>query len=219
MVNESDVFRFDSDDEEVIKAQLKELFDKEESIEGLSEIKLALKGKNKNVLAVVFKEAMKNENLKNKQLLLNIICLLKAYFTFDESFFQSEDIFFNNTITLIDLKKVLKDDIENLSYRIALYFISICRSLNKVEYTMLDSYQPLPYFYHTLFLTLDMITLSSILCSVKEGSFSNCCLVRDANLYFDSLMNKYMIGNELMNSFLNPLIQKEGQNGTKVEIQ
>ena len=207
MFDQNTVIHFESDNEEEIKKTLKELFEYEDTLEKNSEVKLDLKDKNLDVIALVLREAMNNDNLKNSQLILNIVCLLKTYLTFDSSFFESEDIYITSTIKLIDLKKKLKKEIESVSYRLGIYFISICKSLNKVEYTMLDSYKALPNLYHTILLTTDMITISSILCGVKEGSFSECILVRDANMYFNSIVSTYRLGNELMTNFLAPILE------------
>lgn len=211
MLDQNSVIHFESDDEEYLKKTLDELFQYEDTLEDNSNVKLDLKDKSTETKAFVLRYALHNEGLKNQQLLLNLLCLLKSYFTFDQSFFESEDIYISNTVQLIDLKKMLKEDLTEVSRKIAIYFLSICRSLNKVEYTMLDSYKPLPNLYHMIFLTTDMITISSILCNVNDGSFSECSLVRDANLYFNAIMSKYRIGNEMMNGFLAPLLKQFGE--------
>lgn len=208
MFDQNTVIHFENENKDEIKKTLDELFAYEETLEDNSNVKLDLKGKSLDTIAFVLKEAMNNPELKNIQLLTNVLCLLKSYFTFDSSFFDSEDIYVNKSVELIDLKRRLKEDIDRVSRQVAIYFLSICRSLNKVEYTMLDSYRPLPNLYHTIFLTTDMVTISSILCDVKDGSFSECSLVRDANLYFNSIMSKYRIGNEMMNEFLRPILKQ-----------
>ena len=171
MLDQNTVVSFDTNDKKEISAKLQELFEYEDTLESNSSVKLDLKGKDLNTIAFVLKEAMNNDALKNTQLILNIMCMLKSYFTFDQSFFDSPDIYVNSTVDIVDLKDMLREDIEKMSYRIGIYFISICKSLNKVEYTMLDSYKPLPNLYHTIMLTTDMITISSILCNIKSGSF------------------------------------------------
>ena len=211
MLDQNTVVSFDTNDKKEISAKLQELFEYEDTLESNSSVKLDLKGKDLNTIAFVLKEAMNNDALKNTQLILNIMCMLKSYFTFDQSFFDSPDIYVNSTVDIVDLKDMLREDIEKMSYRIGIYFISICKSLNKVEYTMLDSYKPLPNLYHTIMLTTDMITISSILCNIKSGSFEECSLIRDANLYFSSIANKYCFGNVLLNEFLKPILNEEGE--------
>ena len=216
MLDQNSVITFDTDDKKEISDKLKELFEYENTLEKNSSVKLDLKGKDLDTIAFVLREAMNNNELKNTQLILNIVCMLKSYFTFDQSFFESPDIYVNNTISLVDLKELLHDDIERMSYRLGIYFISICKSLNKVEYTMLDTYTQLPSLYHTLMLTLDMITISSILCNIKGGSFEECSLVRDANLYFNEIAHKYCVGNALMNEFLDKVMKSEGTNNENI---
>ena len=207
MLTQDSVIKFDDDNEEIIRKQLRELFEYEDTLETNSNVKLDLKGKSLDVIAIALDEAMSNDNLRNSQLILNIVCLLKTYLTFDKSFFDAEDIYVTNTISLIDLKKKLKGKIDLVSRRLCIYFISICKSLNKLEYTMLDSYKALPNLYHTILMTTDMVTISSILCGVKDGSFSECILVRDANLYFNAIVEKYFVGHTLMNHFLDPILK------------
>lgn len=57
---------------------------------------------------------------------------------------------------MLDVKLALKDKIDIASGKIADYFISLFRSANKFEYTMLDSYIDLPPFYNMLFMTYDL---------------------------------------------------------------
>jgi hypothetical protein len=51
---------------------------------------------------------------------------------------------------------------------ISAYFISLFRSLSKTEYTILDSYVELPDFFKAIFLSNDLVTISSILSTVPN---------------------------------------------------
>ena len=108
MFDQNTVIHFENENKDEIKKTLDELFAYEETLEDNSNVKLDLKGKSLDTIAFVLKEALNNSELKNVQLLTNVLCLLKSYFTFDSSFFESEDIYVNKSVELIDLKRRLK---------------------------------------------------------------------------------------------------------------
>ena len=105
----------------------------------------------------------------------------------------------------LDIKIALQDEIQQISNLIANYFISIFRSINKTEYTVLDSYEEMPDFFKSVFLASDLVTLSSILAVVPKDYMFNLKFIKGAHLYVSQIIQRYQLASTLMDNFFRDL--------------
>lgn len=64
------------------------------------------------MFSFVFKNIL---DIRNASLILNLLNLIRPYNTFDDEFFKSENIMFNDIEQFLDLKMTFSDEIEKLS--------------------------------------------------------------------------------------------------------
>lgn len=170
---------------------------------------LDLKQLDTEKLADVFRYALKQENLNDPLLILNIINLIKVYNSLDDAFFQSPDIYFDSIEELLDLKLEISSELAEFTKKVSLYFISLFKSYNKFHYTMNDKHYKLPNIYKSIFLSTDLLTLSGIFADSENFDTSECILVEDAILYLTSLLMKGSMSFELIEMFLKDNVEKE----------
>lgn len=170
---------------------------------------LDLKELDTEKLASVFRYALKQEDLNDPLLILNIINLIKVYNSLDDAFFQSPDIYFDSIEELLDLKLEISSELAEFTKKVSLYFISLFKSYNKFHYTMNDKHYKLPNIYKSIFLSTDLLTLSGIFADSENFDTSECILVEDAILYLTSLLMKGSMSFELIEMFLKDNTEKE----------
>ena len=166
------------------------------------------KGFNTQVLIDLFKCIMNIDfinQLSNDSLIINVMSLIKQYNTFNDEFFSDDRIFFDSIEQFLDTKIALQDEMQQISNLIANYFISIFRSINKTEYTVLDSYEEMPDFFKSVFLASDLVTLSSILAVVPKDYMFNLKFIKGAHLYVSQIIQRYQLASTLMDNFFRDL--------------
>lgn len=209
---------FDKDvsDEEVI-SKLDLLFEYEPKYftTSQSDILVDLKNHSTHIKEVALRHAMQNDGLKNYSLILNIMILIKDFTHFGDTVFKNPEIYYNSFDEIIDIE--LTDDINDLKKRIAMYFFSLFKSLQKVEYASIDTDINLPNFFHTLFLTTDFVTISGLIANLNEVDFK-LLKIRHANVYVEALSNKYALGDALLSSFLGE-IKSEREDKMKKQLR
>lgn len=132
-------------------------------------IKIHLKKLETSKLIEIFKYMFKNIlEIRNISMLLNIINIAKTYNTFDDSFFENEDVFIDSIEQFLDVKLDLEDQITAFNQNLVEVFLSICRSSNKMEYSLLDDYEDLPLCYNIIFNSIDIMTICGII-STLDG--------------------------------------------------
>ena len=167
-------------------------------------IKLEKPGFNTQTIIDLFKRLMTIDfinNLSNDSLIINIMSLIKQYNTFNDKFFSDDRIFFSSIEQFLDVKIALQKEIQQISFLIAEYFISIIRSINKTEYTVLDSYEEMPDFFKSVFLASDLVALSSILAIVPKEHTFNLKFIKGAHLYISQIIQRYQLASTLMDNF------------------
>lgn len=148
----------------------------------------------------VFKKLLSSEDIKNPIFILNVLNLIKNYNDFDDSFFSNDLIYFESIVEHLDMRINLDSDIYNLQKKVALYYLSLFSSIERVEYTILDEYEELPQFIKALFLTSNIITMSGIISRVKDLNIKEFLQIKNANFYLTNLLNEYTLSGVLVNS-------------------
>ncbi len=175
----------------------------EDNANSLVSIQFHGKGLSTDTIIQIYSYLLENlEQIHNSCLVMNIMSILKSYNTFDNSYFSDDRIFISSISQMLDVKLALKDKIDIASGKIADYFISLFRSANKFEYTMLDSYIDLPPFYNMLFMTYDLQSICTIMSNVKQDHQYKHISIRNAYIYLGHLAKTYIATTDLVQSFL-----------------
>lgn len=194
----------DSIDETILLENLKSLYDFETNLYTKNEkfdINLNLKNLSIELVTKAISFSLKYENLTDKNMILNIINLIKIDNNLDDSFFIDKNVYFNDIEDFIDLKLELKDELEAFVKQLSIYFISLFKSYNKLTYTPQDVYIKLPNIYSIILLSLDFLTLSGIFSVSKPFSTSECIYIENSLAYITTLLQKNTLCIDLMNSF------------------
>lgn len=147
------------------------------------------------------------QTISNDSLILNIMSIIKSYNTFSEEYFNDPRIFFSSIEQFLDVKISLQNEIQDLMNLISTYFISLFRSLSKIEYTALDSYVDIPEFFKVVFLSNDLVTLSGILAAVPADYKYKLKFLKNAHLFINHLIGDYSNASIFMKDFLEKRIK------------
>lgn len=163
---------------------------------------LDLKVLSKEQLIQAYKVILKIENNKNQVLLLNLLNVIKTYNDYDsESFFNNKLIYISSIMDYLDIRIALQDEIQEFQNKLAIYFYSLFRSLDKAEYTILDPYITIPSTFYSLLRSSDLITISGIISRTKFTS-DDLLYVTNALDIVESLSDKLTTGSFLISSIL-----------------
>lgn len=75
------------------------------------------------------KSAIKDEGLRNVNVIVNISLLLKRFNGFDDEIFERDDVYFDSMVELIDAKLELQSDLDDLRKKIVGLYLSVIKSL------------------------------------------------------------------------------------------
>lgn len=166
-------------------------------------IKIHLKKLETSKLIEIFKYMFKNIlEIRNISMLLNIINIAKTYNTFDDSFFENEDVFIDSIEQFLDVKLDLEDQITAFNQNLVEVFLSICRSSNKMEYSLLDDYEDLPLCYNIIFNSIDIMTICGIISTLDGKQTFNLKKYKNSFQIIDSIFSQYAIANKMITSIL-----------------
>lgn len=144
----------------------------------------------------ILKYAITNLDLIDSSLILNIFNLVKGYNTFDDSFFESEEIMINNLEEFLDIKSGLKTELDELTKEIARYYISILKTAGVTDFPANNLPKVMPFLYQRIFYISDFISLSNIIRKFTE--VTDLIYVENAESYLNALANRYVFANILM---------------------
>ena len=77
--------------------------------------------------------ALKTPALKNPTFLMNVYCIIKGNNTFDEAYFEHEQVFLNDEVELLDIFDDLEKEIQEVTYKTAEYYVSMLKTCNLIE--------------------------------------------------------------------------------------
>ena len=133
-----------SDKSENIEIRFKDTVSKETLLKSLQEL-WAYEIESDHILDIFIKNlsydfrkdalglALKTENQKNPIFLMNVFCLIKGYNTFEESYFEHEQVFLNDEIEFLDIFDDLEEEIRTVTLKTAEYYVSMLKTCNLVE--------------------------------------------------------------------------------------
>lgn len=180
---------------------LNKIYVLEESEEFKDIILTRLKNLNVDLIIEALRISLTRETLKDPLMLLNIINLVKVYNTLEDSFFEDENIYFNDMEDLLDVRLELREEVNAFSKQLSIYFISLIKSYSKTTFLPTDEYISLPAAYKSIILSTDFYTLSGIFAAGEQFDTTNCPYVIDAMECLSTLFLKNSVSLNLFENF------------------
>lgn len=154
--------------------------------------------------------ALKTPELKNPIFLMNVFCLIKGYNTFEESYFEHEQVFLNDEVEYLDIFDDLEQEIKDVTYKTAEYYVSMLKTCNLVEAVENNpNAVAMENIYVYLFNSMDVTILAKILSSVKDPSiWETKKIVFNSLGYLGTIAEKFIFANTIMDMIGRDIMEK-----------
>lgn len=200
-----DEIQFDTDKTDELAFLLSQLLDYEEKLFDIKNVSgktfnIDLKGKSTDDLIAIYRFLLSREALVNARLILNLQLFINGYSTYDDTLFESKEIYLNSIEQVLDIKLALRQDFKDFQSKISYWFLACLKSMHKVEYTALDSIVILPPIYKRILLASNLMNLSTILSKSSNIETEHLPLVEDAFPIIMELASSSAIANKLIQS-------------------
>lgn len=209
------------DEQEIIKVCFSNDIDREEFLECLKQLwQYEIDSKNtvniliKNLSYDYRKEALslalKTPEIRNPIFLMNIFCLIKGYNTFEESYFEHEQVFLNDEIEFLDIFDDLEEEIKEVTYKTAEYYISMIKTCNLIEAVENNpNAVAMENIYVYLFNAVDVTILARILSSVKDPTvWETKKIVLNSLGFLGQIAEKFVFANTVINLIGKNILEK-----------
>lgn len=145
--------------------------------------------------------ALKTPMLNDPIFLSNIFCLIKGYNTFEEAYFQHEQVFLNDEVEYLDIFDDLEEEIAEVTKKTAEYYVSMLKTCNLVEAVENNpNAVEMETMYVFLFNSMDVTILAKILSSVSDPSiWETKKIVLNSLGYLAQIAEKFVFTNTIMN--------------------
>lgn len=196
-------FATDKTDELVfLLTQLLDYEEKQFDIKNVSgkTFNIDLKGKSTDDLIAIYRFLLQRESLVNTRLILNLQLFINGYSTYDDSLFESKEVYLTSIEQVLDIKLALRQEFKDFQSKISYWFLACIKSMHKVEYTALDPIVTLPPLYKRILLASNLMNLSTILSKSSSIKTGDLPLVEDAFPVMMELVSLATIANKLMQS-------------------
>lgn len=159
-------------------------------------------------------EALKTTQLKNPIFLMNVFCLIKGYNTFEDAYFEHEQVFLNDEVEFLDIFDDLETEIGEVTKQLAEYYVSMLKTCNLIDGVENNPntvrIEPL---YEYLFTSVDVVILARILSSVKDPAiWETKKIVYNSLGYLGAIAEKFVFTNSILNVFGEDFLQKVKDN-------
>ncbi len=159
-------------------------------------------------------EALKTTQLRNPIFLMNVFCLIKGYNTFEDAYFEHEQVFLNDEVEFLDIFDDLETEIGEVTKRLAEYYVSMLKTCN-----LIDGVENNPNtvriesLYEYLFTSVDVVILARILSSVKDPTiWETKKIVYNSLGYLGAIAEKFVFTNSILNVFSEDFLRKVKDN-------
>ena len=159
-------------------------------------------------------EALKTTQLRNPIFLMNIFCLIKGYNTFEDAYFEHEQVFLNDEVEFLDIFDDLETEIGEVTKQLAEYYVSMLKTCN-----LIDGVENNPNtvriesLYEYLFTSVDVVILARILSSVKDPTIKKTKkIVYNSLGYLGAIAEKFVFTNSILNVFSEDFLRKVKNN-------
>lgn len=159
-------------------------------------------------------EALKTTQLRNPIFLMNVFCLIKGYNTFEDAYFEHEQVFLNDEVEFLDIFDDLETEIGEVTKQLAEYYVSMLKTCNLIDGVENNPntvrIEPL---YEYLFTSVDVVILARILSSVKDPAiWETKKIVYNSLGYLGAIAEKFVFTNSILNVFSEDFLQKVKDN-------
>lgn len=154
--------------------------------------------------------ALKTSTLRDPIFLANIFCLIKGYNTFDESYFEHEQVFLNDEVEFLDIFDDLEEEIKIVTLNMAEYYVSMLKTCNLTEAVENNpNAVKLDFLYEYLFGASDTIILAKILSSVHDSSiWETKKVVLNSLTYLGMIAEKFVFASSVLNILSKEILEK-----------
>ncbi len=154
--------------------------------------------------------ALKTPSLQNPVFLQNIFCLIKGYNTFEEAYFEHEQVFLNDEVEFLDIFDDLEEEIKEVTYQTAEYYVSMLKTCNLVEGVENNpNAVEMENLYIYLFNAMDVTILAKVLSSVKDSSiWETKKIVLNSLGYLGQIAEKFVFTNTVMDLFGSEILKR-----------
>lgn len=173
----------------------------EESIENFSlysTFNLSIKQLPFEFRSQYFKKILETKQFVDPISITNVLVLVKSNLSLDDEFFNNNFIFVNDIEEMLDIKLECKAAISQFIKELSIWYVSILRSLHKVEVNFLEDAVDLPNIYSIAINSMSFLDLSDILAKSSDFSVSQLHIVKNAYSIFCKLVDKQKISNALL---------------------
>jgi len=191
----------DNIQEETLLKELEKIFNYQCTLKTVN-LTVNIKNQPKTSKISAFKMALNRLDIKDPLFILNIMNMARIYRVLGDEMFEQNDVFFNSSQELLDIKLACKNELNIFRKELSKYFIATLQSFPKVKFTPTDIAEELPNIFKIIFKTTDLLTLCGILRVSPEFSTADCPTIFNAFEYVASFVSTTSIGMELMNEFL-----------------
>ena len=154
--------------------------------------------------------ALKTPELKNPVFLMNVFCLIKGYNTFEDSYFNHEQVFLNDEVEFLDIFDDLEEEIKEVTLKTAEYYVSMLKTCNMTE--SVDNNPnavKMESLYEYLFSAMDVTILAKVLSSVKDPSiWETKKIVLNSLGYLGMVAEKFVFTNTILDLFGSTLLKE-----------
>lgn len=148
--------------------------------------------------------ALKTPEISDPMFLSNLFCLIKGYNTFDDAYFEHEQVFLNDEVEFLDIFDDLEKEIAEVSAKTAEYYVSMLKTCNLVDAVENNpNAVKMENLYAFLFSSMDVTILAKILSSVKDPSiWETKKIVLGSLNYLGSIAEKFVFTNRVLDILL-----------------
>lgn len=150
----------------------------------------------------VFKHFLSDKTLENNNILINILILIRAYNSFDDSFFNVETMYYTDITEFLDIKLALKTELTNFILEFATWYYSLFSCIHKIEFNFLENAVQMPVVFQKIISTSDFMTISGIISKININNISTTYIVENAYAYISALAAKQTISSTIFNQYM-----------------
>ena len=153
--------------------------------------------------------ALKTPTIINNVFLTNVFCLIKQSNTFNEAYFNNEQVFVNDEVELLDILDDLEVEISEVTKTLAEYYISMLKTCHLVDAVENNpNTVRIESLYEYLFTSVDVVILARILSSVKDPTiWETKKIVYNSLGYLGAIAEKFVFTNSILNVFSAPIFE------------
>ena len=140
----------------------------------------------------------------------NVFCLIKGYNTFEEAYFEHEQVFLNDEVEFLDIFDDLEEEIKHVTYQTAEYYVSMLKTCNLVEAVENNpNAVEMEDIYIYLFNSMDVTILAKVLSSVKDTTiWETKKVVLNSLGYLGKIAEKFIFTNTVMDLIGAAILEK-----------